>query len=372
MENCGYTRVINASLNSLNDCCGRISKAGGMKMNTDDINELNFEEKKTSIEILHWCQGKGSFLNIVSPPYNTALIFIETILEYLRYEKKVLYITDEKHKYIEVIKKIKEYTNFKQYTYLNSNLNLSNYLLVFSGYKKAAEIKEEFDLVIYDDIRSYPRYSKIEIAELMNNCCKSDGKLISYSIEEVFKNQKSIFLNLRNNKIPIVEPRLITTRLDINKEMPYVVYEYVKWSINIGRRVIIPVPDKVCLFNVMSYVFKYADKLTRNIMYYSSEEKNVKAISEFRKFNDCIMVTDDFDSVCTKDEVANIIVFFADYKKYTYKKLTYFCGRTGKGGIKDRGEVLLLANEETNDIERAKNITRNFNKEAWESGLLRL
>lgn len=341
-------------------------------MATDYIDDLNFEEKKISNEILHWCQGRSSFLNIVSPPYNTSLIFIETILEYLKQNKKVLYITNENHDYIEVLSNIRQYTDFKQYTYLKTSLNLSNYILVFSSCKKAAQIKEEFDLVIYDDIRSYPRYSKSQIAEIMNSCCKANGKLISYSIEEIFKSQKAIYINLRNNKEPIVEPRLITTRLDANKEMPYVVYEYVKWSINIGRRVIIPVPDKIHLFNVMSYVFRYVDGLTRNILYYSSEEKNVKAINEFRRFNDCIMVTDDFDSVCTKDDVLNIIVFFADYKKYTYKKLIYFCGRTGNGGIKDRGEVLFLANEETDEIEMARSITRNFNKEAWESGLLRL
>ena len=153
------------------------------------------------------------------------------------------------------------------------------------------KLKEKFDLIIYDDIRSYPKYSKYEIIDIMNKCIKEQGKIIVYSIETVFNASKEISMHVRDNKIPIVEPRVITTRVDVNKDMPYVVYEYLKWSINIGRRVVIPVPDNVKLFNVTSYIYKYCHTLTRNIYYYSSNEKNSKAIEEFYKFKNCIIIT---------------------------------------------------------------------------------
>lgn len=341
-------------------------------MRVDEIDSLSIEEKKVSEEILQWCNGNEKLLNVISPPYNTMLIFMEAVLYYVRHGKRILYITDEKHKSIQLIRSLRTYTDFKQYTYLKNNSDIGNYFLVFSSYNKAVQIEEKFDLIIYDEIRSYPKYSKAQIGNLIKSHEKEEGKIISYSIDESFNAGRDIFLNIRSNKIPLVEPRLIMTRIDVNKEMPYAVYEYIKWSMNIDRKVIIPVPDKVKLFNVMSYVCKACNTLTRNIFYYSSDEKNIKAVSEFRRFNDCIMVTDDFDRVCADDETVNVIVFFADSVKFTYKELIYFCGRTGRGGIKNRGEVVFLANAETLDIEKAKNITRNFNKEAWEKGLLRL
>lgn len=341
-------------------------------MKGNEIESLSIEEKKVSEEILGWCSGNEDFVNVISPPNNTALIFIETMLHFVRHERRVLYITDESHKNIQLIRSLRLYTNFKQYTYLKNNIDTSNYFLIFCKFNNAAQIEEKFDLIIYDEIRSYPKYSESEIKSLMYSLIKTEGKLIYFSVEDNFNKSREISLYIRSNKMPLVEPRLITTRIDVNKEMPSVVYDYIKWSMNINRRVIILVPDKLKLFNVMSYVCKACDKLTRNIFYYSSEEKNVKAIGEFNKFSDSIMVTDDFDSVCTKDDNVNIIVFFADSVKFTYKQLIYLCGRTGNGGIKNRGEVLFLANTETMDIEKAKNITRNFNKEAWEKGLLRL
>lgn len=33
-------------------------------------------------------------------------------------------------------------------------------------------------------------------------------------------------------------------------------------------------------------------------------------------------------------------------------------------------EVIFVCNEETNEIDKTKQITREFNKEAWEMGLL--
>ena len=77
-------------------------------------------------------------------------------------------------------------------------------------------------------------------------------KLIVYSIESILNNKREIFLPVKDNRIPIMEPRTILTRIDINKDIPFVIYEYLKWSINSDRKVIICVPDeekiRKCLF----------------------------------------------------------------------------------------------------------------------------
>ena len=66
------------------------------------------------------------------------------------------------------------------------------------------------------------------------------------------------------------------------------------------------------------------------------------------------------------------MVYFANDPEFNYKKLIYFCGSVGRGEKDWKGEVIFLSNEETEDMEKAKNITRNFNKEAWEMGLLKI
>jgi late competence protein required for DNA uptake (superfamily II DNA/RNA helicase) len=65
-------------------------------------------------------------------------------------------------------------------------------------------------------------------------------------------------------------------------------------------------------------------------------------------------------------ENTNIMVFFADNNCFNYKKLIYISGKVGRKEKNNLGEVIFLAKEENLDIEKSKNIIRNFNKEAWE------
>ena len=339
-----------------------------MKVNEED--SLSLREKKISETILNWSKGKESYLNVIAPPYNTSIIFFQVVSDYVKLGKRVLYITDEEERHIEVLKSFKKGAFFKDFTYLKNNVDSLSSLLVFCSSIKAIQLNDKFDLVIYDDIRSYPEYSKYKIIDILNNCAKENGKLIAYSVEAIFPKRKEITMHIRDNRIPIVEPRVITTRLDINKEMPNAIYEYIKWSIDIDRKVVISVPDNIKLLNITSYIYKCCQQLTTNIFYYSSIEKNRSAIDGFHKYKSSLIVTDDFDRILRKDENINIIVGFADDATFNYKKLVYLCGRTGKGELGDRGEVILLAKDETKDIEKAKKLTRNFNKEAWEKGLL--
>lgn len=341
-------------------------------MIVNNLKEVSIGEKQTSTTILKWGLGKKNFLNIMAPSYNTSLIFIEIIMKFVDDGKNVLYITGEPEKNIESILYFRKHTKFRDYTYLRNTGSMSNSNLNFASYSKAVMVHKKYDLVIYDDIRSYPRYSKYEILDIVNKCCSKTGKIIAYSIARIFNKSEELVLPIRNNKMPIAEPRVITTRIDINKDIPFVVYEYIKWSISVGKRVIISVPDDQKIFNVTSYIYRYFKALTHNIFFYSMNDKGTKDIREFQKYKDSIVVTDDFDAIGDSDDSKNIIVFFADEKQYDYKQLVYFCGRTGKGDMVNRGEVIYLAREENKQIDLAKKITRGFNKMAWEKGLLSL
>lgn len=335
---------------------------------------LNIEhEKEKSIEsIYNWSLGKEKILNIISPPYGSSIIFLKTILAAALREERVLYITGEREENIEILNHIKKYTDFRDYTYLRKGFVPSNSSLIISNYKNALKIQETFDLVIYDDIRSFPEYTAYEIMNLLMKCVSSNGKIISSSIESIFKSQRDIILPVRDNKKPLAEPRYIITRLDIKKDIPYMVYDYLNFSIERNRKVIIYVPDNDRIQCVYRYLCNFKESLAKNILYFDKAESDDKILVNFMKIKKAIIVTDDYRDIYVDLKDVDVMVYFSDDKNFSYKKLVYFCGKVGRTEHISSGEVIFLANEESSDMEKAKNITRYFNKEAWEMGLLNI
>lgn len=330
------------------------------------------EKNKISKNILNWSRGNERFLNVVSLPYNSSEVFLEIILHYVKNDKTVAYITNEYPENVNIIELIKNRTNFRDYSYVRtSKVNRTSKLKV-CDFVNAVRIKEKFDLVIYDDISSFPSYSKYEILDLAGKMCSENTKFIGYSIEALFKKEREIILPVKDTRIPIVEPRTILTRIDISKDIPFVIYDFLKWSINSHRKVIICVPDEKRIESVYSYIRSYCGNISKNISSFIKDKSDRKLISSFEKMKQLVVITNDFEGILYRMENADVMVYFADDFKFDYRKLIYFCGSVGRGKRQWKGEVIFLANEETRDMEKAKDITRNFNKEAWEMGLLKV
>jgi late competence protein required for DNA uptake (superfamily II DNA/RNA helicase) len=333
---------------------------------------IGYEKEKSMESIYNWSLGREKILNIISPPYSSSIIFLKTILAAASREERVLYITGEQEEHIEILNHIKKYTEFRDYTYLRKAVLPSNSKLVISNYRNAVKITETFDLVIYDDIRSFSEYSCYEIMDLLIKCISSNGKIISCSIESIFKSQRDIILPVRDNKKPMVEPRYVITRLDIKKDIPYIVYDYLNFSIERNRKVIIYVPDRDRIQCVYKYLCNFRESLAKNILYYDKQESDDRILVNFMKIKKAIIVTDDFRDIYMDLKDIDVMVYFSDDKSFNYKNLVYFCGKVGRTEHISSGEVIFLANEESSDMEKAKNITRYFNKEAWEMGLLNI
>lgn len=335
------------------------------------ILNLGYIKEKTSEAIYNWGLGKEKILNVILPPYSSSAIFLKTIMSCVLSGKRVLYITGEAEENIELLGLIKRYTEFRDYSYIRNGFIPVNSLLVISNYRTAVKIKDKFDLVIYDDVRSFPEYNNYEIMDLTIKCVNDEGKLICCSIESIFKSQRDIILPVRDNKKPFPEPRYIITRIDIKKDIPFMVYDYLKFSLDNNRKVIIYVPgeDKVeCVYN---YLCNFKDSLAKNIMYYIKGRSDEKVLNNFVKVKKAVIVTDDYSDVYSDLRDIDVMVYFTDDERFNYKKLVYFCGKVGKSDP-NRGEVIFLANVESEDMDRAKEITRSFNKEAWEMGLLNI
>jgi len=315
--------------------------------------------------ILNWYSGKEKYINIISPPYNTSEIFMKLINESVKNKKKILYITEENDGNIEILRLFKDKTSFKEYSYYRGKELYENAKFIVSNYENAFSLNSDFDIIIYDDIRSLPKYSRIQIIELLDYLKNKNCKIIVYSIESVFDNCRALYIPVRSDMLPIVEPRIITTAVNINKDMPFVVYEYLKWFINMKNNVIIPILDENMMMNLFSYLTYSKLGIDKRILLY---RKNSNLKNVLNKINGDIIITNDFDEVCEYVKNLNIAVYFYDKNKFSYKSLVYFCGRL-KGGYRRKGEVIFVANKENKDMEKAKNITRNFNKTAWEEGL---
>lgn len=337
-----------------------------MKNNGKIENGANFEE-----QILQWAKGKEGILNVISVPYNTAEYFVTTILFYTSINRKILYITDEEEEHIDILHKIKNSSGFREYTYLRKPQINSSSLLKVSNTLNSFDIQEKFDLVIYDDIRSIPTIGTKQLGNLLLNLVKDNGKILAYSTECIFKNEKDILLPVRTNHLPLIEPRTILTRIDINKDIPFMIYDYLNWSIHSNRKITVYVPshDKVSI--VYDYFMKYHLSLCGNVFYYVDGESNKKIITNFKKLKKGIIITDSSSELFSDIDDMDIIVYFADDSDFDYKKLIYLSARVGRSEKDFKGEVIFLANEETYNMIKAKDITRNFNKKAWDLGFLR-
>jgi late competence protein required for DNA uptake (superfamily II DNA/RNA helicase) len=327
------------------------------------------EKKKISKIIINWSKSSDKFLNVISIPYNSTEIFVGVVEKYILQNKKILYITDENRDRINIVSNINKYTNFKNYMYIhNMNKNKNSNLKICNS-NTAYLLNEDFDLVIYDDISNFSFHSKFEILNILNRLSNLSNKIIVYSIEEVIPNCKCIVFPVKGNRVPMIEPRTILTRLDINKCIPFVVYDYLKWSITTGRKIMIFVPKEKNIKKISSYIKEYLNNLLENKLYLY-DKSDEKSISKFLNSGNAVLITDSFESFMPNMKNTDIMVYFADNSKFTYKKFVYLCGSVVRGEKDLKGEVIFLANRETEDMEKAKNITRNFNKEAWNMGLL--
>lgn len=322
--------------------------------------------------IINWSNGNKRFLNLISIPYNSTEIFVEIIEKYVLKNKKILYITDEYRCQISIIADIKKYTDFKNYVYIKDDMEYSNSNLKICDFNTAIGLNENFDLIIYDDVSSFSCHSKYEILDVLSKLSNRNNKTIVYSVEEVLRNAENIVLPVKNNRIPMVEPRTILTRIDINKGIPFVVYDYLKWSINEGRKVIIFVPDEDKVKSVTCYIEQYCRQFLKNVICFADNKFNKKIISRFFNLEDAVLVTDRLKEVTPYVKNSDIMVYFADSSSFNYKKFIYLCGSVMRDEKDLKGEVIFLANCETKSMEKAKYITRNFNKEAWNMGLLRV
>lgn len=320
------------------------------------LKEYDYAIKK----IYDWYhESKSKVLTIKTIPFNLISIFQNIILEVANVDGKILYIhggEDNNNTYEQVL--------------LGNNIKNRNCVDIVN-YRDTQNIKKRYDLIIFDDISSFSNISKETIRLKYEKIEDLSPKIILYTIEQIIKAGEKIEITCIYKRKPFVEPRFITTRIDLNKDIPYLLYEYLNWFIENDQKIIFYVPNNEKL-NIIYEYYSIKLKIDEAEIYKISKFDDKKIIDDVLKQKNkaTIIITDCIEANFKENSKINAIVLFAENPKYTYKKFLYLCGEIGRVNT-ELPEVLFVSKEVTSEMDKVKSISSGFNKKKWERKSLR-
>lgn len=315
-------------------------------------NNLRVENRYSHILKKWYVKSNDRFINLICEPYQK-LNFIESLIsDCLINNEKVLYVGKSR----KVCKS--EQLNSMNFDFVNFN-NLFN-------------IKKNFNLIIYDDVSLYSNKSSIECNEDLMHLKRLSKKIVICSVDKVFNNIKHIEILNNQRKEHFLEPRLITTRVNLETSMPYTLYDYIEWFIREKRILVVYVPNKFNLNKIYEYYTEDLN-LENKVKIVKEDKKNsfLKIVNESRfKKEGVIFITDSLHEYFDSIPECDMVIYSFEKDIVDYKKIIFACGALCKNKCTGR-EVILLSNEEGDNIETARRLARGFNKTLWRESEIR-
>lgn len=309
-------------------------------------------------EILQYIIKGNRRINVISPMNSDGSILGAVIRWATQSNMKIIYISDNTKKAQSIIGKARG--------------SLKENGVVLKTFNEAMYTYDKYDIVIYDELGSRPVNSKENIRGILEEICGSYGSIITYSFEPIFDHDKKIYRFNNKRKTPIMEPRVITTRINLQEEISNYVYDYIKWSINTNKKVLVYVPDGYKADKVYK-AFKAINSSLRTILYKGkSSDGSDKEISRFIVASTGVMITDNLFDGFSGMHGTNVMMFFADDPSINYRDLIYVSSKGDELAQNGCNEVIFICRTETPEIDKCKKVLRELNKRAWEQGLLRV
>ncbi|MDM0494454.1 hypothetical protein [Clostridium perfringens] len=315
-------------------------------------NKLRVENRYSHILKKWYVKSNERFINLICEPYQKLNFIEDLISDCLINNEKVLYVGKSR----KVCK--------------SEQLNSMNF--DFSNFNNIFNIKKKFDLIIYDDVSLYSNKSSIECNEDLMYLKRLSKKIVICSVDKVFNNIKHIEILNNQRKAHFLEPRLITTRVNLETSMPYTLYDYIEWFIREKRILVVYVPSKFNLNKIYEYYTEDLN-LENKVKIVKEDKKNsfLKIVNESRfKKEGVIFMTyslhEYFDSIPECD----MVIYSFEKDIVDYKKIIFACGALCKDKCTGR-EVILLSNEEGDNIETARRLARGFNETLWRESEIR-
>ena len=332
---------------------------------------INTKEFNNCIsKINKWYNKQSKVLNIITNPYNTTSIFLNIIKLLIKEKKRVLYVWNGEKCNSEILNELKK--DNLDFKYSCSKEKDGSESLVFINIKNVNSVKDYYDLCIVDDISSYSTVSKEEIRCGIEWLYIYSKRIISYSVERVINMGSSFDVSDLIRKHVFVEPRIITTRVKLDEDIPYTLYDYLMWFKNNKRKVIIYAPTEEKVNKVYNYYTNEIRIKDVNVIKLLNGDSTKEIDNEyFNKNKTTFIITNFIREYSLGNDGIDIVTLFADENFYNCKKILYFCADVGKNSKnKNVGEVLLVAKDISTNMDLAKDITRRYNKNIWEKGLL--
>lgn len=315
-------------------------------------NDLRVENRYSHILKKWYVKSNDRFINLICEPYQK-LNFIESLIsDCLINNEKVLYVGKSR----KVCK--------------NEQLNSMNF--DFINFNNIFNIKKNFDLIIYDDVSLYSNKSSIECNEDLMYLKRLSKKIVICSVDKVFNNIKHIEILNNQRKTHFLEPRLITTRVNLETSMPYTLYDYIEWFIREKRILVVYVPNKFNLNKIYEYYTEDLN-LENKVKIVKEDKKNsfLNIVNESRfKKEGIIFITDSLHEYFDSIPECDMVIYSFEKDIVDYKKIIFACGALCKNKCTGR-EVILLSNEEGDNIETARRLARGFNKTLWRESEIR-
>ena len=325
------------------------------------LNILEKEKDYNLKKMIKWfTNSRDEHFNIVCHPLYDLNLIICFLDEILYSNKKVLYLT-ENQSYV------KKFLHNKKVSHRQS--------IVFSKIENVHKLNSNFDLVIFDDVNINSDFKDSNIIPFLKNIkCR---KKIILTMKEIL-NSSNLVYEINGDFEIFKEPRTICTKIDLDFDIPYVVFEFLEWFMINEGKVILLTKDEESSLKVYAYMKKYVS--------FSPKLKNLFLERNFKSFEDFEEKTflNSYIYVCTtnflremekiigentnyKNEL-NIVVFSAENKNFNYKRLLGLCSVCNF--LSDcKNEIIFVFNYENMEILMAKSISRSYNKRIWEFGL---
>jgi late competence protein required for DNA uptake (superfamily II DNA/RNA helicase) len=321
-------------------------------------------------KIDYWYKKNIKFLTIVTVPFNTSCVFSNIISKICNDNCRVLYVWGKNGENKELISVIRESNSNITHCYIEKGTSTED--LTFVHHNNLLKVEEQYDLVIFDDITSFSNLSSGNVRELLDVCAELGERVLLYSIEKMALVGERFELAAYNYKKPFVEPRILPTRIDLNIDIPFTLYDYLKWFKENNHKVAIYVPSKEKINIVYDY-FLNKLKISDVRIMKASRSDEIKVCEKVSKYKDkaIFVITNKIEELLEYCNMDDAVVLFSDNERYTYKKILYICGQIRNMNLK-LPEVLLVSNDESEDMEKAKNMARDFNKKVWEKRLREL
>ena len=329
---------------------------------------MNYKELRNAFKRINkWYAKRTKVLTLKTRPFNTMEIFSNIINKALYENSNILYVfCSEENECIEekvicIYEYVDEAISSKQ---LDSNLHCI-------GINEIGSISETYDLVIVDDITLFSKISNEYIRESIENIYWKSNKIIIYSIEYIFPIGEKIDLPYILSEEPMVEPRLMSTRIRLEENIPLSLFEYFKWFKENKRIVLVVVPSEEKLNKVYNHYYQVLRELDIRVVRYTKNQdfSFIKEIID--GYSDSLfIVTNNCGQYMNNIVNVNIIILFADDIYYSYKRIVYMCASINSTR-EIQSELIMVSKEISQDMDNAKSITREFNRRLWEKQYLK-